>query len=515
MGGVIRTSAKTGLFVIAFLFALTGYSQSAFLQIDRPLYIPGETVLYALHLPESLAGKPGAIKASWYDPQGNPIASNFMPIEAVSSGSFKIPYELASGFYRIQFTVQLDWRNKILTLLEAPIPIYSLDLIKDSATWEGLMRLDPSVETTNSAAQKMYNARDTISIQPPGLTSSGSMVSVAIRDQELFQGIDLPTVFSAQIDPSIEPTSSLTVSGVAHPPLDRRLLTFKLGDRPDLIYASTNFSGKFKLRLPDFYEQNELQFIHEFSDSESVEFDESKISEYKGNDLPATRQIKKYLEFKSDRTTIYSLFNQLEPTPVYEGGNEEIPLSPDMRIETEKYNVPDFKTFCREVAVPLKYSNRSNSFGMFNPLVRDMRPGTPLFIVDGQLTRNHDYLVGLEFHQLKEILLFYDEASISDHFGFAGYSGVVVINSKLGNLKVPQALTTSSFLVQGYMKKPTAKQTLTVVEGPVLTPMVYWGVLDALPVNFRHSHDLGVFEAEIVYVSGNRIQKHTVTYQVK
>ncbi len=511
MDGAHKKHAMRYLTFIAFFISLTSLeAQKVYLHLDKPLYLPGETAFYAAHFPTSLTERSGVVQVSWFDPEGELVTNDYMQIKRVASGHFKIPYDASPGYYRLLITGQ-DVSNSTIKLLEAAVPIYSLDLVYDSSAGDsGVSFKEPSNSAETSPTEGVYQVRDSIVLKVPEY--QGSMISMAVRDQHLFKGIDLPTLFSGTVDPNLRLVSSITLSGKADLPHDRQLLTFKMADQANFFYAITDSNGAFYLELPDFTSGKTIQFIKDFSDSQSVEFNEDQLSKWSGADPPLTPYIRSYIANKKHRISIYSLFNTVELAGSYESTTKSSTLDADLKIDASSYNLSDFRAFCKEVSTPLKYSK--GSFAMFNPVVRDMRTGSPLFIVDGQLTRDHEFLAQLEFAGLQEILLFYDDISISDYFGFVGYNGVVVINSKLGNIQVPQAHSTVDFKVSGYLR-PINFQQDSPAGTPVLRPMVYWGVLAKPTMTFQHTHDKGIFQADIVTVIDNKLHRHTVAYQVE
>jgi hypothetical protein len=186
-------------------------------------------------------------------------------------------------------------------------------------------------------------------------------------------------------------------------------------------------------------------------------------------------------------------------------------VAPDRVIKTDDYPFETLPAFCKDISTPLKFIQEKNTrdkFKMNNPESRKFYYGSPLFIVDQQVTRDVDYLSNLEFQQLDSIYLYYDNQKLTEFFGFAGFSGVVVINSKRGDLEVPNDLRIQEFSIGG-LQPEIVKHENQPSELPRLNPLLLWE--PSLNTNqngqagfsFVQSDDISIYQIEVVAQSSD------------
>jgi hypothetical protein len=158
----------------------------------------------------------------------------------------------------------------------------------------------------------------------------------------------------------------------------------------------------------------------------------------------------------------------------------------------------------------IKGKNGSGEYKMFNPESRRFYFGNPLFIIDGILTKDPVFLSSLNFQELDRIQLYYDNQRLSNYFGFAGFSGVVILSSKEGKLLIPEDSATQTFSVQGLQPLLNHEPQLpTDLEIPILRPQLLWDPdlstdsKGELELSFQQSDDIGTFQIEVMVQSEN------------
>jgi hypothetical protein len=276
-----------------------------------------------------------------------------------------------------------------------------------------------------------------------------------------------------------------------------------------IYYTTSAVSGEFQLLIPEFYGEQTLQYIGAFSDSTSMELDKP-VNIDSSPDLIYTESVVEYIKSSRVRKIIYQLYNRVENATSYEIPKITEMAAPDRLFKASDYPFESMLSFCKELSTPLKFVKNKlseDNFKMFNPESRNFYFGNPLFIVNGQLTKDVEYLSKLDFQSIDEIGLYYDNQRLSDNFGFAGFSGVVIVTSKEGNLGVPVDPSTQVFQLSGIQPNILDPQEIWTVEEPVLKPQLVWEpTLDTnsrghLEYSFQQSDDISLFQIEVVVQS--------------
>lgn len=210
---------------------------------------------------------------------------------------------------------------------------------------------------------------------------------------------------------------------------------------------------------------------------------------------------------------IYQLFNKTENNTSFQLFEESQLADPDREFIPSEYPFEHLPEFCKELSTPLKYikgKKGSAEFKMFNPESRRFYFGNPLFIIDGILTKDPVFLSSLNFQELDRIQLYYDNQRLSNYFGFAGFSGVVILSSKEGKLLIPEDSATQTFSVQGLQPLLNHEPQLpTDLEIPILRPQLLWDPdlstdsKGELELSFQQSDDIGTFQIEVMVQSEN------------
>ncbi len=531
------------LFLFSSTFTLTASSQAqTWLHMDQPFYVGGEFMHYTLYLPTGV-DKSIMVAVSLYDEQGALQHQSYIKRTAAKSiqGHYRIPFEAPSGLYRLRATVNKPFEKDEILLVEAMISVYSDELLDNPAinwsqnTTAGNFELasDLNVTMTIKSRQSDFHPRDTIDLIVAVKDSQGNAIkgtaSISVRDQQLliddadygktlFKGtVDLNTLRSA--------TNVIQKHGSLRDKLDQQLLTFTMVEGQKMYYATSDAQGEFYLELPDFYSNQALQYIAHYNDDQRISWKKARLNPLPKGSLKHTQDVKNYLVESRQRKLIYQLFNQIEGASQVEERPQTFMTPADQTIDASSYPFENLGDFCREVVTQLKYvkgKKRHWYFRIFNPETRDMMIGTPLFIVDGQMTKDFDFLSQIDFQKLLEIKLFYFNETISDQFGFVGFSGVVVLNSKEGKLKVPNAFQVQEFQVFG-LQLPLSANISTAVDlhHPSLLPQLYWKSnltidKEEAVVSYAQSDDKSDFLVEVFFQGDDgRIGHQKLVYSVR
>ena len=186
----------------------------------------------------------------------------------------------------------------------------------------------------------------------------------------------------------------------------------------------------------------------------------------------------------------------------------------DRVFKASEYPFTDLPQFCKEVSTPLKYNKIKRKgggfeFKMYNPESRKFYFGNPLFIVDGHMTKDFDYLATLEFQNIDSIRLYYDNVRLSNDFGFAGFSGVVIISSIDGTLAPPSDPFTQVYTVEGLQPSIAWEQPSIKTEVPSFRPQLFWSPVvqtnsqGSAEVFYQQSDDRSHFQITVVAQSAD------------
>jgi len=499
-------------------------SQSSLVHLDKPFYVSGEMVHYQIYFPIELQDHQLTLEVLIYNQTGSVVHQSFLRKEPknISHGYFKLPYELSSGLYRLVTNVREETSSRSISVANASLPVYNpLSPVTTSG--------DKESEVTLPWPEAGFPLDITAQIQPqsigPGelvkLTavvrdSQGNPVkskaSISVTDTGITGGsdFDFRTLYSTPVSLSNAGRLSqyIPVSGQLKSGKSGELLTFYQVDNQRIHYTTTGEQGNFELQIPEFYGNQRIDYLGQFSDGDIVQFAGAEPIESSGS-LPYSEAVGNYIKHAQKRRNIYQLFNTTESVYHYRTAEIQDKVVPDQVYQTENYPFPDLPSFCRGLSTQLKYIKDKNAgrhiFKIFDPESRNFYFGTPLFMVDGQITKDVEYLESLDFSVFERIEMFYDSQRLNDYFGFAGFSGVVVITSKQGNLTVPEHKLTQEFTVAGLQPELIIYNAPeNNPDEPDFRPQLLWRPAletDAegkLELSYYQSDDISRFQIEIV-----------------
>ncbi len=238
--------------------------------------------------------------------------------------------------------------------------------------------------------------------------------------------------------------------------------------------------------------------------------------------------IRRYLEWSRQRKKIYQLFQEVEmPLSSDRPSPDTTTYRPDRHLRLADYTpMEDLPTFFREVATPLKYRRQHGQYValMFNPEMRRFYHGSPLFIVDGQLTWDAHYVAQLDIGAIATIDLFFFADALRSHFSAFGRYGVVVIRSRTGGLQLPNAYRQNILSLDG-LQVPVSFPALPgdpQTDLPRFRPQLYWNPnvptdeQGRATVEFRQSDALSTFQVSVVaHGSDGRSGAGVYRYEVR
>lgn len=542
---------KYRLTILSFLLAIALQAQSpALVHLNQSFYVSGETVWYRLYLPAYFPEGDPVFTVALYGSGGKLVDRSYLRRKENGAvyGFYKIPYDWRSGLYQLVFSTAEEESNAPIVLADALVPIYD-DL--------GGQNNAPAMATSSAPAPAVDLPKDltvTITLDrqhyPPRGTARAAIrvtdregrpvaasFSVSVRDE--LSRIDHPLFSTLHAGngsgpwPELEDEVSLrgtlwTPDGATLLPSGNigayvpRLQTF--------FYDKGDARGNFVLDLPDVYGDTRLHVGGLLPEDLLVKLDREAPHTAADQPLPYPPEVIQYLELSRKRKTIYQLSGSLEQDlPVSWPEVEQKVIESDWGLPLDEYeSFTDIPTFIKEMIVPLKFRQRRDEpydARMFDPTqpTRSFHRDGPLFILDGQLTRDADFIANLDIAKIARIDLFYVQENKDRFFGPLGRHGVVLLQSRNRDLSVPEADQKNYFTFQGLQAEVDYPIQVDMQgDRPVLLrPALYWA--PALETDARGeatveiplSDDRSRFEVEVAARdSAGRLGRREVVFVV-
>ncbi len=479
--------------------------ESSILQIDKTFYVSGETIWFHLTLPHKFSGNNIAIQAKIFSPDGELLKSNFLSTKGNNyiDGFFKVPYHAISGYYQIYFNASYNNTWEDILLLKASLPIYNdLAPIPDSTEWtqKGLSFSDNN--TLNIISQPLANiaTRSPQNIELQIQSVEGHPVSygnltVSVIDSDasqlgdfIFQGEDLTSVnvqelssdlyFKGEIKNEEGKPYPINVLGVFFPK------TFQF------YFTKSDKEGHFILKLPSFHNTESFQFVN-------LELKEIQVAmkglKTTGNrqELPYNKKIADYLIRSKNRKKIDSYFKSKQSNILLvQDEYPAIQLECKKTVNASEYqNFENLATFFKEVPNLLlfkKAKDKTYTARVQNPKIVGVHKeygGAPLFIIDGKVTRNANFIGHLEKAPLQKAQIFFQHKTLRKYFKIMGQYGAVVLETETSQSKLPENEEDDIVQLSGYQAYSTRPDNLPERNIPVFRNLISWQPLIKLTDN--------------------------------
>ena len=513
---------------------LSGQPRLVF-HMDKPFYVTGEVIWFNVYLPPHLKEET-LLTITIYDEGGSEVDafSLYSAKDPNIPGYYKIPYEWNSGYYRFVITGTEQSKAEPYELLTASIPIYN-DLKEPPKA--------PNVELPTAVANPL-NSLETCQIElvsAPKEVTPGDSLSIEFRVMDE-KGKSLEAHASiAVIDADLsgrEKTSGLNIfQGKSFPGEDFVLYgspvvkgalflqdgtpyltnffgAFDKGSN-DFYYDISYDLNYFTLKLPRVFREMDLQFLD--YQEEELEIQLLRLPSpgpWTGPELSYPPYVIEYLNRSAQRKKIYKLFQALETPLSFQVPDVEVnSWEPDRRFILDEYeSFVDIPTLFFEISTPLKFrvlKEGGYEARMFNPEFgsRSFYPGSPLFILDGQLTRNDQFISTLDIELIDTLDLYYYFKELQEDFGILGYNGVVHIQTQGQGIQLPEEdplygiqLPGMQIPLEMYRSLPTHRTQ----NHPEIRPQQYWNAEVKTDSNgvgkigFVQGKDLSTFGIEIL-----------------
>lgn len=527
------------------------------LHLDKSFYVSGETVWFKLYLPFTWEGNNVAVNTSIIDGSGNLVDQFFLKTKGHSylSGYFQISYDQKSDYLEIQFSASGNPQSPVDVIAHYSFPVYNdLNLPSDV----------PVVENPgNVVIPKLFSEELSLTISmPPGNKSCrenleviidvkdenghpiSGHASVSIKDASLAGAITGdPEIKILPISYTIQHNllrSTIYSRGHLFSPegetLQMNVLGAYVGADEKIYYSKSFQDGSFQIDLPDFTGEKVLQLVgFQYEQPNLSSVVDSPMAKEKSKELIYTRDLIEYLELSRLRKKIYQYYDDYEANI----STEQITvvpqeIKPDARYRVKEYeSFKDMKSFFGELLTPLRFKMEKDSSykaSLFNAKggkrSNTILNGPPLFIIDGKMTRDADFVARLPISAVETVELFLDAPKLRGYFQAIGVSGVVKISTSIANLKLPQEDAGNIHRVHGLQPEADFPYLDPDLLGekkhqPFFRPQLYWkpdlevSESGSTSFTFTQSDDSGLFEIQVVFQAkdGRRASK-SFTYQV-
>lgn len=481
------------VFLMLFCCALQA---QATIHFDRPYHVAGEVSWFAIY---PGADAPPKARVTIHDAAGNLLDYFFLRADARGQleGYYRWPFGATTGYYRISVDAYAE--EGVVPLLTKEHPVYS-DLRVEPET--GALAPKGRLPAANGLTVSV----DGENVRISGL--NGEAYSLAVYNADVVGDADL-VVAQAERAARGSWVDTLfyeaTVSLADGTPVATNLLpifdpaTFSFG------FSKSKDNGSFLLQTGTFEGAKEVQ-------ARSVEDLEVHASlalpagQESARTPPVTEDIAAYIDLARRRRKIYQLYATVETeveATAKQQTRREIANNRDFNVQDYKA-FPDMFTFFKEVGGELRVRLKKGNYRaqLYNAPTQRFFLDTPLYIVDGKLTRNSNYVNTMSPADVTYLAYYYGNRPLRRNFPALGTNGVVQIETVRPPADFPAADAAGIFTIKGL--QPTATFTprdAAASEVPALSPLLLWstgGGVEGASVELPATDDFGSYRIVVV-----------------
>lgn len=518
------------VFLVVLVFASTATAQNTLLHLDKSFYVTGEVVWYKFYLPQAEENKDAIVNVLVSDKQGKVLEQFYLQANENGhiEGYYKIPFDLDSDYYRISM---LQSAAAETTLATAVFPIYNdLQAANIASTPDSLLNKSATLQLEDLMIDLQLNKSDyspretirgSISIKDKNGQPIKGNISVAVSDAALVadnllvQGTSTGTI-----------GNKIAVRGMLlneeEKPIRASVLGMYSSLEDRIFYCSANEAGQFDLNPPLFYGKRPVQWIgyqfeHKYID---IRMKERRMPTIK-QPLIYSKAVNDYLALSQQRKKIFQIYTALES----QVETEKVKLDVQDLEAVFTYVIDEYESFDQmrnffgELITPLKFILKEDSTyraELYNPSglydANTVLSGDPLFIIDGKLTRNADFVAQMDMDYIEEVKLMYKPDNLRKKFKAIGRSGVVKITTNLRDIPMAEKDSRNIFTVNGLQPKaafPIFNPNEVPAKQPFFRPQLYWNpnlisnTAGKANFSFHQSDDVSDFTVRVVVQGEN------------
>ena len=543
------------------ILSLQGQTKQAIIHTNQPYYVTGETMWFRINLPKGFTGIKGKAKVIIKGSTNNVIGDFFVEqADLAINGYFKIPFSASSDLYNVAVYVLENQTLNPIRLLNFDVPIYNdleagaLIPVFPESSKRNKAEIDVAshLQFNVNLSQNNYSIGDEVRLEAQVLDASGKPVpaefSVSVIDEGLLgSSTNDYCMFSTDIDLGVNTVigmdDRLFVQGKVYnaesdSPTAISIMGAFTSKTNEMHFGKSRSDGNFTVLIPEKKGAQNLQLVGYLYD----EVPNTKVELFSGEPLDRDglqftnafdADVTQYIDASNQRKRIYQQFKTLENNAVFEPiENKRLEVRPNKTFRMDEY--VEFETvgvFFDEIfGAQLTFEKEGEVYKakMFNP--RKNRSSSamqnfyfkldPIFIVDGKMTKDADYIYRMPLDQVDEINLYFDWRDIEKQFGLFGDFGYVVIRSRKGGISLPPADEDDILKINGYQPLPDYPVTIAKDDSglPQLRPNVFWhpslkssGNTQKGKVSFLASDDISKFK---VLVMARTADGNVLTKQV-
>lgn len=546
---------KATLILIALTFLVnvgSAQSDKAVIHMDRPYYVTGDVIVYQVYLPESFADQTGKIQVLLQSEEGDVFQDYFWKLENQKvSGYFKIPFGMPSGTYNIG-VYAVDDSDEPVMIADTWVSVYNDFQIQDLPSLFP-KRVPAQVDQSNALSvlldKEVYTPGTEVKVSIKSDQDwVGSAVSLSVTDAQIIGQSADQTLFesssreasSVVIDDKMHVHGTISIAETDMPAKIGVVSAYS-SSMNQIFYSKSDDEGAFTTSFDEFYGKRNIQIsgylFGQVADTRvklrypTIEQSPEIVTAYDGD-------INEFINHSQRRKLIHQYYNHLETPLDFEPlpNVEKLEVTPNKVIEAENYVAfENTGVFLDEVLGQMlnfvkkgdewtaKLFNPDNKVG--NSIFRDYyyeKP--PVFIVDGKMTKNLNYIADMKLSEIELISVYNDRKDIRKQFGVFGNFGYVLIDTKQDDRNMPAADEEDIIAVPGMAPELDYPVSIKRADSnaPELRSTIYWhpevplSKKGATEFSFTTSDDIGTFLIQIVgRDSSGNMHKRTVEYEVQ
>ncbi len=458
------------LLLVLFLASSSINAQTA-VHFDRPFHVAGEVAWFAAYPPQPA---PKKIKATVFAPDGTAVDYFFLKEDANGqlNGYYRWPFEVATGYYRINLQAFTTDR-RVVDLGTFRHAVYSDQRIEASAT-ASAGRGDQL-----PAANGLTLQASTDGLQIGGLNGAAYSVSVFNTDVSGETGETFLQSTETPRGPWLDTLFyNANVSLQDGSPVVTNLLPVFDPGRYEFGFAKTGPNGNFTLQLGAFEGEKDLQ-VRALDPADLKPTVALPKLDAIGQQPPLTKEVAAYVDLSRRRRKIYQLFATVETEIEAKiTAEERRKLIPNRDFDVQDYKAfPDMYTFFKEVGGELRVKVRKGNYSgrLYNAPNQRFFLDSPLYIVDGKLTKNENYINTMSPAEVSYLAYYYVGSELRKYFPALGNNGVIQIETLREPTKFPEEDADDIFTVKGLQPKATFQaRDAADSDVPALSPLLLW-----------------------------------------
>ncbi len=535
--------------------AQTELSQPFHIQVDRDFYLTGEYVWYKVYVlfpSNDEAQLP--LYVDLIGPNDQLLIHHMLPpFPSKSHGEIYLNPDWKEGLYTLVAYQQNAASQEQAIHHQIPIPIYDPDQLSEERSLsdleedfqgpQSIIQENYALNITLNVSQSRYSPREKVDVHIKVMQAQGQKgkanLSVSVRP--VLQGVNF---FSSPGIPIMDQVESVEGSYFGLPDIPLRIqTTSSTVDMPVAVWSKDSLrvvfteidAGQINARIKPFYGKQKIQLFPmqggeegpELTWNETPYYLSSKIST--NTSLPSSEAFNQYLILGRKRQLFQQIFPQSYGVTPLKDAETQRSLISDVSFEASEY-IPfeNLEAFIRET-VYIRYKNKrgKTEIRLLNLDNNLYYKETPLFLVNGYLTRDEEAVMNIPWREITRIELLLSEYRLLPQFAGLGGNGVMVIHTISDRYLSPIIENCTLTEIQGYHTALTYHPPVYTSDSLLSSPypdfrsIEYWAPhietdeQGNAEISFFTSDATGVYEIVVEGISADgRTLRGIETYRV-